>query len=153
MQRLPLNPSTPHNQLKSVIMKLNSPFIITPRLMAGLQIGKAFISMGPGHRNSEGRTVYKCFIDLPDGTEHEITDLRSGCQGGNLQEGFASLLSFLGAAAESYRYRQCDWVNIGEDDNASLFPRPVVEWAYQNSDEISMLECEIEESELELIEA
>ena len=121
--------------------------------MAGLQIGGAFLSMGKGQRNSEGRTMYGCFIDLPDGTEHEVTDLRSGCQGGELQEGFASLLSFLGAAAESYRYRKCDWANIGEDDNASMFPRAVTEWAYQNSDDLSMLGMEIEESESELIEA
>lgn len=128
-------------------MILREPFIITPRLMAGLQIGGAFISMGAGPRNSEGRIQYGCFIDLPDGSGHEITDLRSGCQGGNLQEGFASLLGFLGAAAESYHYRGMDWDNIGPDDNATLFPRPVVEWAYQNSDEITMLELEIEETE------
>lgn len=134
-------------------MKLNPPFIITPRLMAGLQIGNAFISMGQGPRNADGRTVYGCFIDLPDETEHEITDLRSGCQGGDLQAGFVSLLAFLGAAAESYRYRKCDWANIGEDDNASLFPRAVTEWAYQISDEIELLRHDIEESETELIEA
>lgn len=62
-----------------------------------------------------------------------------------------SLLSFLGASAESYRYKM-DWDKLTPDSNASLFPRPVVEWAYQNSDEISILLCEIEESETPLIE-
>ncbi len=124
----------------STNMKLKSPFIITPRLMAGLQIGKAFISMGQGERNSEGRTQYGVFIDLPDGSEHEISDLRSGCQGGDLQQGFASLLSFLGAASESYRY-------AGEQgENSDLFPLPVTQWAAENIDEISMLELELEET-------
>jgi hypothetical protein len=121
-------------------MKLHAPFIITARLMAGLKIGGGYISMGQGQRNSEGRTQYGVFIDLPDGSEHEITDLRSGCQGGDLQEGFASLLSFLGAAGESYGYKGMD------GENSKLFPEPVTEWAYQNSDEISMLGIEIEET-------
>lgn len=119
---------------------IRSPFIITPRLMAGVKIGDAFISIGQGERNSEGRTQYGIFIDLPDGSEHEVTDLRSGCQGGNLQEGMASLLSFLSAAAESYAYKGMD------GENSDLFPQAVTEWAYQNSDEISMLALEIEET-------
>lgn len=127
-------------------IELKSPFIITSRLMAGLQIGKGFISIGQGERNSEGRTQYGVFIDLPDGSEHEISGLRSGCQGGDLQEGFASLLSFLSAAAESYAYAQRQG-NPGMDgENSSLFPQPVTEWAYQNSDEISMLALEIQET-------
>lgn len=121
-------------------MKLQAPFIITPRLCAGIQIGKAFISIADGERNQEGRTQYGVFIDLPDGSEHEVTDLRSGCQGGDLQEGMSSLLSFLGAAAESYRYAGMD------GENSDLFPKPVTEWAYENSDEISMLALEIEET-------
>lgn len=60
----------------------------------------------------------------------------------------SDLLSFLGAAAESYRYRKCDWANVTEDDNATLFQREVVEWAYQNSDEISMLGSEVDEYEV-----
>lgn len=110
--------------------------------MAGLHIGDAFLSMGRSARNKDGRTIYGCFIDLPD-FEHEVTDLRSGCQGGDLQEGFASLLSFLGAAAESYSYH----MRTGrQGENEDLFPPQIVEWAYQNSDEIAMLGLEIEET-------
>ncbi len=69
-----------------------------------------------------------------------------------MQEGFASLLGFLSAAADSYRYRGTDWDRITEDDNASMFPREVVDWAYMHSDEIYMLGLEIEESETALIE-
>jgi hypothetical protein len=116
--------------------------------MPAVRIGKAFISLDCGPRNGEGRTVYRAFIDLPDGTEHEITDLRSGCGGGGIQEGMASLLSFLDAAAKSYSYR----LRTGKQgENEDLFPLPVVQWAYQFSDEIGMLACELEEQK-ELIE-
>lgn len=124
-------------------MILHALLIITPRLMPGLKIGNGFISLGNGPRNSEGRTVYGCFIDLPDGTEHEITDLRSGCGGGSIQDGLANLLGFLGAATESRQYRE----RTGRDgENESLFDPAIVDWASENSDEISMLACELEET-------
>ena len=125
-------------------MKLKPPFIITARLMPGGKIGDAFISLGDGPSNAEGRTVYGCFIDLPGGYSHEVTDLRSGCGGGGIQDGMESLLGFLGAAAESYAYEQRNHGTKGE--NTDLFPRPIVEWAHQNSDEISMLEFELSET-------
>lgn len=128
-------------------MILHSPLIITSRLLPGVQIAGACISLGMGPRNSDGRTVYSCFIDLPDGAEHEVTDLRSGCGGGDVQDGLANLLGFLGAAAESrqYRERTCS-TEIDPDSNEGLFPVAVVDWASENSDELSMLECELEEA-------
>lgn len=114
--------------------------------MAAVKISNATISIGAGARNDEGRTQYGTFIDFDDGREFEITGLKSGCQGGDIKNGMESLLSFLSAAAESFRYRKCDWNNISEDDNASLFPREITEWAYENSDEISMMEIEISEN-------
>jgi hypothetical protein len=120
--------------------------------MAGVQIGtpSAWVSVGPGPRNAEGRTiVYRGFIDLPDGTEHEVTDLCSGCGGGSDLDGLASLLSFLGAAAESYKYR----LRTGRNgENEALFAPAVVAWAAKNADKISMLGMEIEESETDLVE-
>lgn len=112
--------------------------------MPGLKIGEGIISLGYSKVTDEGRMLYDVKIDLPD-SEWDVNDMKSGCQGGNLQEGFASLLCFLGAAAESYRYRGCDWDLVSQDDNAAMFPRSVVEWAYQHSDEISILEQEVNE--------
>ena len=55
----------------------------------------------------------------------------------------ASLCSFLGAAAEAYSYA----MRTGrESDNADLFSQAVTEWASQNSDELGMIACELEES-------
>lgn len=133
-------------------MTLHPPFCITSRLLAGVRIGQTEISIEIGKETNDGRIRYRYHLDGP-GIEHTGDDLKSGVGGGSLVQGMASLLSFLGAAAESYRYCRMDWDKIGEDDNASLFPREVTEWAYQNDDEISMLQLEIEESEVELIEA
>jgi hypothetical protein len=63
-------------------------------------------------------------------------DIRSGC-GADVDESDAArtLFEFLYAAAEAYRYE----MNGGTSENIDLFPRHVTEWAYQNSDEISLL--------------
>ena len=125
-------------------MILHPPLIITSRLLPGLKIGDTFISLGYGSRSADNRMVYAVWIDLPDGTEHAIADLRSGCGGGSIQDGLANLLGFLGAAAESRQYRE----RTGrEGENEHLFAPAIVEWASENSDEISMLACELEEGE------
>lgn len=128
-------------------MILHSPFIITPRLMAGVSIGRAFISIAlPSSRAPSGRLQYIIWIDLPDGAEHEITDLRSGCGGGGIQEGLSAILSFLGAAAESRQYREHTGAReIDPDSNEGLFPVAVVDWAAENADEIGMLAGELED--------
>jgi hypothetical protein len=49
----------------------------------------------------------------------------------------------LDACGESYGYG----LRTGQSgENADLFPEQVAEWAYQNSDELSMLACELEEN-------
>lgn len=119
---------------------LNAPFSISSRLMPALVVGGATLSLDYGHYDRDGRMVWKGFIDLPDGSEHEITDFRSGCGGGTLQSGFENLCGFLSAAAESWNY-------AGEKgENSDLFARPVVIWAAEHSDELSLLACEIEET-------
>lgn len=90
-------------------------------------------------READGRTRYRWTIDLHGKTRarsYAGSDLRSGCQGGTVQEGFASLLSFLGAASESFP----------DGENSGMFPRAVEAWAHQYSDELSMLACEVEEN-------
>ena len=56
-------------------MILHPPLIITSRLMPGLKIGDSTISLGYSKRSHDNRMVYEVWIDLPDGAEHEITDL------------------------------------------------------------------------------
>lgn len=124
-------------------MILHEPFKISARLLPAVQIGDAWISIKFGRETPSGRIRYQYYIDTP-AFEYEGDDLKSGVGGGSLQSGMVSLLCFLGAAAESYRYLGCKYSDC-PDENCSLFPQNVVEWAYQNSDEITSLEMDLEE--------
>lgn len=120
-------------------MILHAPFSISARLLPSLEIGDATISIEPigiaGHR-----TQLRYFIDLPDGSTYAADDLSLG-MGGDLVEGFASLLSFLSACAESRAYGRRNRT-IGE--NSDLFPDNVGEWAESISDELDILAFELE---------
>src|SRR5688572_13632397 len=117
-------------------MKLQSPFAISPRLLPGLFIGGAWIQLEMLPRESDGRNRYRYTIDLPRSRKPVIgSDLRSGCQGGTLQEGFGSLLCFLDSCGESFR-------DGGE--NKSLFPRNVAKWASEQESELFFVREQIE---------
>ena len=122
-------------------MLLKSPVMITPRLTAGVEVGDAWVSIEYSDRaGDEGRDRYQWYVDFKGGREFSGDDLQSGCVGGSLQSGLESLLSFLGAFAESWRHSRED------GENSNLFPAEMAEWAMQNSDEIAMLGCWLEES-------
>ena len=82
-------------------MKLHTPFIISARLLPALKIGDMTLSMEMLPRGPAGRNCYRYFFDFPKGKPFTGYDLRSGCQGGSLVEGFGSILAFLDSAAES----------------------------------------------------
>lgn len=73
-------------------MTLKPPFMITARLMAGVQVDKTFISIQPSGTTKDGRTRYHYYIDTPD-WDYEASDLSSGVGGGPLQGAMESLLS------------------------------------------------------------
>jgi hypothetical protein len=127
---------------KLVRFTLTAPAIITSRLMCGVRVGDATLSIEYGGGTSDGRRAYRYYIDLPDGTEYTNDDLASGVGGGSLQFGLESLVGFLAACGESWNYD-----HDGErGENADLFPANVAEWAGQNSDELSCLSSELEET-------
>lgn len=120
-------------------MILHSPFEISARLLPAVRVGKATISIEIAGTTGEGRTCFRYFLDTPD-FGYFNDDLKSGCHcGGTIQEGMQSLLGFLVAAGEEW---DCD----SKGDCESGFPDNVSQWAYQNSDELSMLECELQEN-------
>lgn len=122
-------------------MELHHPVIITPRLMPGLRIGDGFISIEFAHTSGH-RQHYRYFIDIGE-TEYSEHDISTGCQHG-LQQALGSLCSFLSACAEGRQYT----TRTGcESENGDLFPEHIGEWAEQNSDELSMLSVELEETE------
>lgn len=127
-------------------MKLNSPFVITSRLLPGLHFrdGEKLseISITFDGTTGDGRARYRYYIDAP-GLEHTANDLKSGCGGGSLQEGMESLLSFLSACVESRNYSR----RTGRDgENSDLFPDHVAQWAANHSSEIEMAHFEISEA-------
>ena len=126
--RLPLN--------LTLTVKLLSPFAISPRLAPAVQIGSAWLSF------ESGRFV----LDLPDGSEHVVTDFRfprcrlaGATDESVLQDAFGAMLSFLGACAESRAYAQRHGKDAMQGENSDLFPENVGQWAEENSDEIAML--------------
>ena len=130
-------------------MELREPMLIASRLLPGVRIAGAFVSIEYDQETSEGRTQYRYFVDLPDGREFEGNDLRSGCQGGDLREGMLSLLTFLGAAVESYDYGQRAG-RVGE--NTELFPLPVVEYMSEHNMELECCQLELEETADAIVE-
>ena len=77
-----------------------------------------------------------------NGWQYVGNDLHSGVASSPDEiDAAATLFGFLGACAESRTY------NGGTGENADLFPDYVGEWAVENSDEIGMLEYELENNE------
>ena len=114
---------------------LTEPFKISARLLPAIQIEGAWISL-------DG-TVFH--IDMPDGSEHVVSDLQPPrCGRFDYRQHFAALLSFLGACAESRAYGRR---NGRKGENSDLFSEEIGAWAETCSDEISMLCCEIEEQD------
>jgi len=105
-------------------MTLHSPFIISARLFPAVSIGQGSeqitVSLSPSG----------FILDGPFG-EHRVTDLTLR---GNpsIESAFETLLSFMTAAAQSFRYNGMD------GENADLFPAEVTEAIAQVSSE---LEC------------
>ena len=143
-------------------MEIKSPLCITSRLLPGVEIGGATISIEYAHVTSTGQQVYRWFVDLDcpvmqaryygaKQTYRQVfqgKDLHSGAGGGSLQEGLESLLGFLGAFAEAIAYQERSGQ---ESENANLFPAGLADWAAENADEIAVLVCELEEHPVELI--
>jgi len=112
-------------------IEIHAPMIITPRLLPGVRIEDGFISVEPTERTGEyGKPIWNWYVDIPAG-ESFGSDLAGW---GDHKAMMGTLLSFLGAAAEAYP----------DGENSDLFTTLIVEWAYQNSDEIAILRMELE---------
>lgn len=130
-------------------MTLHAPFFISSRLLPALKAGNMIIQLAYSQRSGRhGRVRYAWTIDLEDGQSFSNDDLQSGAQGGDLLDGFKSLLSFLSACGESYAHRtfRTKETEIDPDSNESLFPAPIPEACYENESELSMLQLHLEES-------
>jgi hypothetical protein len=126
-------------------MNLHPPFEISSRLMACVKVGGAYISIE--YCNSflkSGRQYYNYCIDLGDKSLEVKNELSTARRQESLQRAMADLLSFLGAAAEAFDYKKRNPELDAE--NLDMFPGWVNKWAAKNEDELSMIQCEIEET-------
>lgn len=127
-------------------MELSAPLQITPSLLPGVSISDAhetaWVQIDSPRKGERDLVIV---VTLPDGT-----DVRSDrfSPRGDIREAMAAALSFLGASGESYGYRMREGESEPDPDgNEVLFPAPVPEWAYRFSDEISMMQFELENEE------
>ena len=106
-------------------MILRAPFMISSRLLPAVEVGQGTeqitVSLSPSG----------FILDGPFG-EHKVTGLRLSPLCKSIESAFETLLSFMTAAAESFRYRGMD------GENSDLFPAEVTEALFQVSTE---LEC------------
>jgi hypothetical protein len=118
------------SQKQSNPMTLHSPFIISSRLLPAVSIGQGSeqitVSLSPSG----------FIMDGPFG-EHRVTGLRLSPLCNSIESAFETLLSFMTAAAESFRYRGMD------GENADLFPAEVTEAISQVSSELECVWFEI----------
>jgi hypothetical protein len=88
---------------------------------------------------TDNRSIFEWAITI-DEVVYSEADLKSGCGADPSEtEMLETLLSFLGAAAESYRYDGM------EGENSQLFPEPVVKWAAEHEDAISCEQSNVQE--------
>lgn len=128
-------------------LKMSGPFKISARLLPAIEIDKCWISF-------DASKNYFHF-DFADGQEHTEKTWNAGAMrrahdGAYVQSAFESILSFLSACGESYRYKMSN--PKSEPENLDLFPEFMHEWCYSNSDEFIMLECELQENEYITVE-
>jgi len=124
------------------MLTLHSPMCISARLLPAVHVGDAWISIEPrGVRDN--RIEWAWYVDRPGHPfgGGEGADLSTGPQHTDDEAGYreamSALLSFLMHAAEQYRH------DVDYEDES--FSRALVEWAYQNDDELGMTQVELEE--------
>ncbi len=113
-------------------MILHTPFLISSRLLPALKIADLTISY-------DGATVY---FDFDDGREFEENTFRPG-RSHNLQDCFASILSFMSACGEG---RDFERRTGKKSENGDLFDPPIADFCEQHSDDLSCLSCDLEET-------
>lgn len=141
-------------------LTLKEPFAISPSLTPSVRIAD----------NHE--TAFLCLSDvasakftllLPDGSEHVIDDYQpgAGCvrnTGKGICRMFADVLGFMSACGDSYRYclskvsadKPIESL-LADSECGTLFPPTIAEFCYRMSEELQMLQLEIEEAEEPLI--
>lgn len=118
-------------------IEIVEPFIIGSRLMA-CYVAEGFAKFHVEPIEYNGRWKYRIIVEEENGRViHVDEDLESGV--GNdvmLLDTLDNFLGFMGAAADAYAFEMTN--GEGSSENGRLFPPLVMEWCYQNSEDLSM---------------
>lgn len=121
---------------------MSSLFATQSAVTAMLGNGPDVIGVRAIGRDHDGRMAYGYGIFRDGSLLAAGEDIRSGVGGiGHAVHGFTALIDFLSADAEKYA-RLMGPVPAGDD--GYLFGETVAEWAYGNSDELTMLALDLE---------
>jgi hypothetical protein len=131
-------------------MILHPPFIITSRLLPGLEVGPATLSIEYFVMDGD-RVRWRVIIDDPSipGGSYEDTTLslpanRESTSPRAIQAAMGSWLTFLLYAVEHARYLRAHPEFADAEDD--LFPPEVVEWAAEHEYELETLQLDLEEN-------
>lgn len=101
-------------------------------------IGNEWQSDDMAYRQRYGYVIVSASDATSHGWRYDGNDIRSGCGAGiDVMDAAQTLVLFLGASAEAYRYGS-------DSENYDLFPAHVMEWAYMNSDDIAVLSLDVD---------
>lgn len=128
---------------------LNTPLMITSRLLPGVKVGDSFISIEVLSHDGAGRYKVGYFLDGPTGmlgSGDEISVMMMAHESVSYdlpRKAMATLLSLLGNDGDGYR----QYMGNGEPIDGYAFGPVLAEFAYMHGDEISMIACDLDDSE------
>jgi hypothetical protein len=141
-----------------IIFELSHPMIITSRLLPGVRVGDATVSVTPERDMTDDydrRRYWRYHIDVPanengDAIHYESADLSEPWRpkmpdGADACRMVSTVLSFLLNEVDRYRAAMNAHVDEPRDGDPWAFNREIAEWAYIHSTDIEGLMIDIGE--------
>ena len=122
-------------------MIIKPPFCITPRLLPGIRIGGAWLSVDYAKEQNQQYRTYVYYLDFAG---KEFTGTCNSPNYYGLQKGLETLLNFLGVFEIAVRYNKATG---HKSEELELFPKELANWAMENNTEIFDLECRLTENQ------
>jgi hypothetical protein len=126
-------------------MQISAPIIISTRLLPAIRIGECTVSIECTGREADGKLSVKIYFDRSGKRPIVDSAFRTGCGAqwneSTVSETFRAIVSFASAAVDARDHR----IGTGRefDDRAdtceTLFPRPIVRYFADHSDELDIL--------------
>jgi hypothetical protein len=131
-------------------MKLESPLMISPRLLPAVKIADCTISLEFHDYSADNRCTLATHYDRPGRKSFTEIALSTGVgeewNDETVRKSFCALLGFLSAAVESrgYRERQGKPRDDSADTTENLFPPFIVRFFAKHASELESLSIELE---------